>query len=426
MLRPKNGFSFRSLPILRSFSQNIKRVSSIQQEIHSQSLIHYFEQNGKLSSSPPSTDANLSFVSTKQTFHNFINVFLPKGYPSSIEKGYLNYSSYQFLGYLSSTAGSVLSTQSLLYALGLGDGAIPLAATLNWIIKDGFGQFGGVLFASLINNQFDQNPKRWRMISATLMDFSSLLELLTPLAPKSFLLLASFANIGKNISYLSASASRVAIHKSFTLKHENLADLTAKTGSQTILSSLLGTSLGIYLSTLVNHSYPLTMTAFLLCSAVHLSSTVLSLRTVTINTLSLAKLEEIFGDYLTRVSLHDPSSSSASSRSIPTIITPEQYSSRESLFPSLSETPLAHLIHTPRDSAIIIGADISEVFSSLSDFQVTSLSSPPFYLCLLCPHSLCDLESSRSLWDPSLPRDDHFFHNSCSVSDSCHTLSTHL
>ena len=39
---------------------------------------------------------------------------------------------------------------------------------------------------------------------------------------------------GKNISFLAASASRAAIHKTFAV-HENLADITAKTGSQCIL-----------------------------------------------------------------------------------------------------------------------------------------------------------------------------------------------
>lgn len=41
----------------------------------------------------------------------------------------------------------VFSTQALLYAVGLGSGSIPLAAGLNWVIKDGLGQLGGVLFA---------------------------------------------------------------------------------------------------------------------------------------------------------------------------------------------------------------------------------------------------------------------------------------
>ena len=33
--------------------------------------------------------------------------------------------------------------QALLYAIGLGAGAIPMAAALNWVIKDGLGQLGG-------------------------------------------------------------------------------------------------------------------------------------------------------------------------------------------------------------------------------------------------------------------------------------------
>jgi hypothetical protein len=343
----------------------------LQQVVNSQELIEFHEYEGKLVKFQDKNSINP--INFQENLRNLMSFFLPKGYPSSIEKGYLQYSGYQFSGYLFSTAGSVLSTQSLLYALGLGDGSIPLAVTLNWIIKDGLGQFGGVLFASFVNNQFDQNPKRWRMISSVALDLSSFLELLTPLAPKYFLFLASLANIGKNISYLSASASRVAIHKSFT-RHENLADVTAKTGSQTILSSLLGTSLGIYISTLVNHSYPLTSAAFLLCSAMHLSCTYLSLQSVTIRTLTHSKLQEIFGSYLANLSCTPPFPEAG----VPTIMTPQQFSSTEpilfSVTPSQNSSTSAHRNQSP----IIIGADLSEIFPSLSDFRVL----PSSYLCL--------------------------------------------
>lgn len=59
------------------------------------------------------------------------------------------------------------------------------------------GQFGGVLFASLVDNQFDENPKRWRMVSAISMDVASFIELCTPLVPMYFLPLAAVANVGK-------------------------------------------------------------------------------------------------------------------------------------------------------------------------------------------------------------------------------------
>ena len=49
-----------------------------------------------------------------------------------------------------SSAGDVLSMQAMLSAIGVGSGSIPLAATLNWILKDGLGQLGGVIFASMV------------------------------------------------------------------------------------------------------------------------------------------------------------------------------------------------------------------------------------------------------------------------------------
>ena len=174
--------------------------------------------------------------------------------------------------------------QALLHAVGLGDGAIPMAAALNWVIKDGVGQLGGVLFASVVSDRFDADPRYWRFVSSLALDASTLLELLSPLAPGCFLPIASVANVGKNVSFLSASASRAALHLALA-REGNLADVTAKTGSQargaargagarrrrearfsrararslvradprrraqTIVGSLVGTTLGIALST---------------------------------------------------------------------------------------------------------------------------------------------------------------------------------
>jgi hypothetical protein len=41
-----------------------------------------------------------------------------------------------------------------------GSEALPMAATLNWVVKDGLGQLGGVVFASVVSNRFDADPKR--------------------------------------------------------------------------------------------------------------------------------------------------------------------------------------------------------------------------------------------------------------------------
>ncbi len=107
------------------------------------------------------------------------------------------------------------------------------------------GQLGCVLFSSFVSSRFDATPKVfnqlmrqtfspppphlyvdidtkalicgqvWRMVSAVALDVSTAIELLSPLAPMYFLVIASIANVGKNISFLAASASRAAIHSSF-------------------------------------------------------------------------------------------------------------------------------------------------------------------------------------------------------------------
>jgi len=236
---------------------------------------------------------------------DIVGYFLPKGYPISVGKGYDKYIQLQAIAMLFSTTGGVLSMQSMLYAVGVGSGSIPLAATLNWIIKDGLGQLGGVLFASIVSNRFDADPKRWRMVASGSMDISSFIELLTPLFPGYFLPLASIANVGKNISFLSASASRAAAHRSFAT-HENLADITAKAGSQSILCSMLGTGLGIGVATGIasftdgasDLAYISTIGAFSICSIINLSATYFSLKNVTLTTLNPGRFDYIFDRYL--------------------------------------------------------------------------------------------------------------------------------
>lgn len=41
---------------------------------------------------------------------------------------------------------AVLASTFLLYAVGLGEGAIPTAGALSWVLKDGLGQLGTLLF----------------------------------------------------------------------------------------------------------------------------------------------------------------------------------------------------------------------------------------------------------------------------------------
>jgi len=103
----------------------------------------------------------------------------------------------------------VLSRQALLIEVGVGtQSAAPMAAALNWVMKDGVGQLGGVIFASQLGKggvcfdywrvkfetlsassfgdvrpqekrrgnyqrgTADTNRKRWRMVAALALDLA--------------------------------------------------------------------------------------------------------------------------------------------------------------------------------------------------------------------------------------------------------------
>lgn len=269
----------------------------------------------------------------------FIHHFLPANFPHSVDKSYATYASFCFLGSVAGSSAMVLSTQALLVAVGVGtQSAAPMAAAMNWVMKDGVGQLGGVLFASqlgkggmdvdywknkarkwlgpLANNKgtkkrgnfqrgtADTNPKRWRMVAALALDLSTLLEICTPfLGAEYFLPCASIANIGKNIGFLAASASRAAIHQSLTKtegKTSNLGDVTAKAGSQAILASLLGTGFGIIFSQTFCSDYGTAgiLAGFVVLSAVHQVCTYKAIQAVPLKTLDRHRLHIVLDSYM--------------------------------------------------------------------------------------------------------------------------------
>ena len=158
-----------------------------------------------------------------------------------------------FAGFIGSMV-SVFTTQSMLNAMLMSrgyeipEGSLPFAAaTLNWVIKDGLGQLGGIIFVFLMGNRFDLHPKQLRFFSGIALNMTMLVELMTPMFPKLFLLMAVLATAGKNVSWMASSASRAPLLKLLG-KGDNLGDLTGKAASQLTITSMFGMGIGIGLS----------------------------------------------------------------------------------------------------------------------------------------------------------------------------------
>ncbi|GAY42811.1 hypothetical protein CUMW_069750 [Citrus unshiu] len=108
----------------------------------------------------------------------------------------MGYVKWKFLHRLFSSALQVLATQAMFRAIGIGHShSLPAAAALNWVMKDGLGRLCRV-----------------RFLTSVMFSLSIGVELLTPVFPQYFLLLASLANIAKQISlacYLATGGSKV-------------------------------------------------------------------------------------------------------------------------------------------------------------------------------------------------------------------------
>ena len=220
----------------------------------------------------------------------------------------------------------VLSTQTLLLAVGVVGSntqqAGIMAGAFNWVMKDFVGQLGGVVFASQMGKTkaFDADPKRWRMVAAMALDAASLLEILSPLFPSILILpVASIANVGKNIGFLTASASRAALHQSLAIS-ANLGDVTAKSGSQSIMAGLIGTSMGIGLSSLLSHDTYNFAIGFCFLGIIHQGCNYLSVQSVRLPYFNRQRLHILLDQYIENG----------------TVLSPEEVAQQESFFPLVS------------------------------------------------------------------------------------------
>jgi hypothetical protein len=99
--------------------------------------------------------------------------------------------------------------QALLYAVGLGKGAIPTAAAVNWVLKDGLGYLSKIML-SKCGRHFDVNPKGWRL-------FADFLEILTPVFPHLFVPVGAAAGAGRSAASLIQAKTYFSIDYQYSI-----------------------------------------------------------------------------------------------------------------------------------------------------------------------------------------------------------------
>lgn len=216
--------------------------------------------------------------------------FLPQGYPDSVSSDYLHYQFWDSVqAYCSNIAGA-LSLQATLTGLGVGEAtATPLAATLTWLLKDGSGMISSIAFAYWRGTQLDCNSKQWRLFADVANDASHFLKLVAPLLPVPFIAVMCFSDVMRSLVGVAGGATRAAF-SSHQARSDNMADVSAKDGSQETMVNFAALITSITILPYITSNLMVTWLTFLLCIVLHLLTNYLAVRAVKMESLNRPRL----------------------------------------------------------------------------------------------------------------------------------------
>ncbi|KAL5555069.1 hypothetical protein UlMin_037305 [Ulmus minor] len=218
---------------------------------------------------------------------------VPEGFPDSVTPSYVPYMTWRALKHFFGGAMGVFTTQTLLNSVGVSrNRATPGAVAINWILKDGAGRVGKMLFARQ-GKKFDYDLKQLRFAGDLLMELGAGVELATAAAPHLFLPLACAANVTKNVAAVTSTSTRTPIYKAFA-RGENIGDVTAKGECVGNIADLLGTGMSI----LISRRNPSLVTTFALLSCGYVLSSYQEVKSVVLHTLNRARFNVAVESFL--------------------------------------------------------------------------------------------------------------------------------
>ncbi|KAL9254673.1 root UVB sensitive 1, chloroplastic-like protein [Drosera capensis] len=232
-----------------------------------------------------------------------MGLMLPEGFPDSVTSDYLEYSLWRGVQGVASQISGVLATQvvglfpsSLLYAVGLGKGAIPTAAAINWVLKDGIGYLSKIML-SKYGRHFDVHPKGWRLFADLLENAAFGLEMLTPAFPQHFVFIGAAAGAGRSAASLIQAATRSCFYAGFAARR-NFAEVIAKGEAQGMVSKFVGIMLGIAIANCIGSSTTLALASFGMVTWVHMYCNLKSYQSIHLRTLNPYRASLVFSEYL--------------------------------------------------------------------------------------------------------------------------------
>ncbi|KAH1009248.1 hypothetical protein HUJ04_001627 [Dendroctonus ponderosae] len=232
-------------------------------------------------------------------------VILPNGYPDSVSKDYLEYQIWDTCQAFCSTIIGAFKTRAVLKGVGVGDStASALSAAITWILRDGTGMFGRILFAWWKGSELDCDCKKWRYFADILNDAAMLVELCLPFYASISMQVLCVTSTMYAIVGISGGATRASITHHQAIR-DNMAEISAKDGTQETIVNLIGSFGSIFLLNYFSSSRAEWILIISLM-VLHLYTNFLAVKALIFNTFNRERLALVLKSYFTIGSVLNP------------------------------------------------------------------------------------------------------------------------
>ncbi|XP_073155994.1 protein root UVB sensitive 3 [Henckelia pumila] len=227
-----------------------------------------------------------------------LDAFVPEGFPSSVTPDYAPFQLWDSLQGLSTYMRTMLSTQALLSAIGVGEkSATVIGATFQWFLRDLTGMLGGILFTFYQGANLDSNAKMWRLVADLMNDLGMLMDLVSPLFQSAIVFIVCLGSISRSFTGVASGATRAALTQHFALQN-NAADISAKEGSQETVATMIGMALGMLLAHItLGHSLAIWF-CFLSLTIFHMYANYKAVRCLSLSTMNCERSSIILSHFM--------------------------------------------------------------------------------------------------------------------------------
>ncbi|MED6216683.1 Protein root UVB sensitive 3 [Stylosanthes scabra] len=300
------------------------------------------EWNGSSSSKLSKTftihasSSSLSFQRSGARFthlwRRLLQALVPEGFPSSVTADYVPFQIWDTLQGLSTYTRTMLSTQALLSAIGVGEkSATVVGATFQWFLRDLTGMLGGILFTFYQGSNLDSNAKMWRLVADLMNDLGMLMDLISPLFPSAFVIIVCLGSISRSFTGVASGATRAALTQHFALQ-DNAADISAKEGSQETMATMTGMALGMLVAH-ITIGHPLAIwICFLSLTLFHMYANYRAVRCLALTSLNPERTSILLQHFMETGQVLSPEQVSAKEHILPLKLTVWSSKNADSLY----------------------------------------------------------------------------------------------